>query len=65
VTPVGADGSRLNVDEKLWFLHATLPDPDGHHTALRLKGDWQIIGSLTGRKTGVVKSVTAKMTCPP
>ena len=38
---------------KLTLLHATLPDPDGHHAALRLKGDWQIIGVTDGEHTGV------------
>ena len=38
---------------KLSLLHATLPDPDGHHPALRLKGDWQIIGITDGTHTGV------------
>lgn len=38
---------------KLAFLHATLPDPDGHHPALRLKGDWQILGVSDGRHTGL------------
>jgi galactonate dehydratase len=37
----------------LKLLHATLPDPDGHHPALRLRGDWLIIGVTDGRHTGV------------
>ena len=37
----------------LTFRHAQLPDPDGHHAALRLKGDWLIIGISDGRHTGL------------
>lgn len=28
----------------LTLRHTTLPDPDGHHAALRLKGDWLLVG---------------------
>jgi hypothetical protein len=37
----------------LKFLHAILPDPDGHGESLRLKGDWPIIGITDGEHTGV------------
>lgn len=37
----------------LTFRHATLPDPDGHHTALRLKGDWLLVAISDGRHTGL------------
>lgn len=32
---------------------ARLPDPDGHHAALRLKGDWLIVAISDGRHTGL------------
>lgn len=38
---------------RLSLLQATLPDPDGHHAALRLKGDWLLIGVSDGTHTGV------------
>jgi galactonate dehydratase len=31
----------------------TLPDPDGHHDALKLKGDWVLLGISDGRHTGI------------
>ncbi len=37
----------------LTFRHATLPDPDGHHAALRLKGDWLLVAISDGRHTGL------------
>lgn len=37
----------------LVFRHATLADPDGHHAALRLKGDWLIVAISDGRHTGL------------
>ncbi len=37
----------------LTFRHATLPDPDGHHAALRLKGDWLLVAINDGRHTGL------------
>ena len=37
----------------LTFRHAQLSDPDGHHAALRLKGDWLIIAISDGRHTGL------------
>src|SRR4030095_8455084 len=38
---------------RLAFRSATLPDPDGHREALRLKGDWMIVGISDGKHTGV------------
>jgi galactonate dehydratase len=32
---------------------ATIPDPDGHALALRLKGDWLVIAISDGRHTGL------------
>jgi galactonate dehydratase len=32
---------------------ATIPDPDGHHAALRLKGDWLVIAIGDGKHTGL------------
>jgi galactonate dehydratase len=32
---------------------ATVPDPDGHHAALRLKGDWLVIAINDGVHTGL------------
>ncbi|MFM9080880.1 MAG: mandelate racemase/muconate lactonizing enzyme family protein [Opitutaceae bacterium] len=32
---------------------ATVPDPDGHHAALRLKGDWLVIAIDDGVHTGL------------
>lgn len=32
---------------------ATVPDPDGHQAALRLKGDWLVIAISDGRHTGL------------
>ncbi len=37
----------------LTFRAATLPDPDGHHAALRLKGDWLLVATGDGRHTGL------------
>lgn len=37
----------------LTFRSATLPDPDGHHAALRLKGDWLLVAISDGRHTGL------------
>src|SRR5688572_31769404 len=31
----------------------TLPDPDGHHAALKLKGDWVLVGISDGEHIGV------------
>jgi galactonate dehydratase len=31
----------------------TLPDPDGHHAALKLKGDWVLLGISDGKHIGV------------
>jgi galactonate dehydratase len=31
----------------------TLPDPDGHHAALKLKGDWVLVGISDGEDVGV------------
>jgi galactonate dehydratase len=32
---------------------ATVPDPDGHHPSLRLKGDWLVIAIFDGRRAGL------------
>ena len=37
----------------LTLTAATVPDPDGHHPALRLKGDWLGIALSDGRHTGL------------
>ena len=37
----------------LMLTAATLPDPDGHHPALRLKGDWLVIAISDGQHTGL------------
>lgn len=37
----------------LQLTAATVPDPDGHHPALRLKGDWLVIAISDGRHTGL------------
>lgn len=37
----------------LAFHTATLPDPDGHHAALRLKGDWLVVAISDGAHTGL------------
>lgn len=31
----------------------TLPDPDGHHAALKLKGDWVLVGISDGEHIGI------------
>lgn len=37
----------------LTLAAATVPDPDGHHASLRLKGDWLVIAVSDGRHTGL------------
>ena len=37
----------------LTLTAATVSDPDGHHPALRLKGDWLVIAIGDGRHTGL------------
>lgn len=38
---------------RLTLTAATVPDPDGHHPALRLKGDWLVIAVGDGRHSGL------------
>lgn len=47
-----AGRARSVAGRALTFRHATLPDPDGHHAALRLKGDWLVVAISDGRHTG-------------
>ncbi len=51
LTPL-AGRARSEAGRALTFRHATLPDPDGHHAALRLKGDWMVVAISDGRHTG-------------
>jgi galactonate dehydratase len=37
----------------LQLTAATIPDPDGHRSTLRLKGDWLVIAISDGRHTGL------------
>lgn len=43
----------MNTRPPLTLTHATLTDPDGHHAALRLKGDWLVLGISDGRHIGL------------
>lgn len=38
---------------RLTLSAATVPDPDGHHPALRLRGDWLVIAVSDGRHVGL------------
>jgi galactonate dehydratase len=44
---------RAGVAPGLELFAATVPDPDGHHPALRLKGDWLVIAISDGRHAGL------------
>src|SRR5688500_15331988 len=45
--------SRAAAASSLTLSAATIPDPDGHHAALKLKGDWLVIAVSDGRYTGL------------
>ena len=45
--------SRAARTASLRLTAATVPDPDGHHAALRLKGDWLVIAIDDGVHTGL------------
>ena len=50
--PLVARGA-VAASRTLTFRSSRLPDPDGHHAALRLKGDWLLVGISDGRHTGL------------
>lgn len=45
--------ARAAASPALTLAAATIPDPDGHHAALRLKGDWLAIALTDGRYAGL------------
>ncbi len=45
--------ARAAATRPLAFRTAALPDPDGHHAALRLKGDWLVVAISDGTHTGL------------
>jgi len=45
--------SRAAAARSLTLSAATIPDPDGHHPALRLQGDWLVIAISDGRYSGL------------
>lgn len=50
-TPAAA--SARSRATRLTLTQATLTDPDGHHDALLLKGDWLVLGISDGRHIGL------------
>lgn len=44
---------RAATPGRLTLTAATVPDPDGHHAALRLMGDWLVIALSDSRHTGL------------
>jgi galactonate dehydratase len=45
--------SRAAAAPPLTLTAATIPDPDGHHPALKLRGDWLVVAIGDGRHTGL------------